>query len=268
MFLNKKNLPLFFFILFAALLAGAAFYLFWSFNDTPGVSSVEVKEAARAKREAEVKASPNQQLQKFSLTGFNNSGKKSWNLEGESANIDPGQTVFLDENVTLRFHGSTVVKTDHVRWTPDGGTLKTAAPVHVDHPSAKIDGIGAYGRPNENFIQINKNIKMLVQPNTVIICEGPMKMYYEEHKMIFYRNVVVTDQRGVLKANRMDVFFDPETNKVKNVIAVGNVVIERGSDTTRSKRAIYTLETGSVRLEGNPEVTVHKNSKFDAKAKK
>jgi hypothetical protein len=35
-------------------------------------------------------------------------------------------------------------------------------------------------------------------------------------------------------------------------------VIVRGEDRTHSRRAIYTLATGSIRLEGNPEITLHK----------
>jgi lipopolysaccharide export system protein LptA len=78
--------------------------------------------------------------------------------------------------------------------------------------------------------------------------------------MIFYRKVKVVDERGILKANRMDVLFDPEEKKVSQIIAIGNVTIERGTDTTHSQRAIYSLATGSVRLEGNPEITLHKDS--------
>ena len=78
--------------------------------------------------------------------------------------------------------------------------------------------------------------------------------------MVFYRHVKAVDDRGVLKANRMDVLFDSEQKKVSQIIATGNVTIERGTDTTHSQRAIYTLATGSIRLEGNPEITMHKES--------
>ena len=59
---------------------------------------------------------------------------------------------------------------------------------------------------------------------------------------------------------RMDVYFDSQEKKVTQIIAIGDVVIERGGDTTRSKRAIYTPSTGSLRLEGDPEVTLHPKS--------
>jgi lipopolysaccharide assembly outer membrane protein LptD (OstA) len=58
----------------------------------------------------------------------------------------------------------------------------------------------------------------------------------------------------------MDVTFDSETKKVKQIFAAGNVVIVRAGDTTRSNRAIYSFATGSIRLEGNPEITLHKGS--------
>lgn len=199
-----------------------------------------------------------QELQKFNLTGFDSEGKKFWNLEGDTATIQPGQTVYLDQNVTLRLKDDTIVRTDHVKWSQDGGTLTTDAPVNVDHQSVKIKGTGALGRPADSFLQLNRDIHMVINVTTTLTCKGPMKIYYKENKILFYRQVKVVDAKGVLTANRMDVFFDPDDKKIKQIVAMNNVVINRGSDTTRSERAIYSVETGSIRLEGNPEITIHK----------
>ena len=138
--------------------------------------------------------------------------------------------------------------------------LKTDAPVLVDHHHTKIKGLGAYGLPNQSFIQLNKDIEMTVNAVTTITCDGPMKFYYHENKAVFYRKVKVIDGRGILTARRMDVYFDDQEKKVTQIIALGDVVIERSGDTTRSQRAIYTPSTGSLRLEGSPEVTLHKGS--------
>jgi lipopolysaccharide export system protein LptA len=116
------------------------------------------------------------------------------------------------------------------------------------------------GRLNDSFIQLNRDIEMLINRSTLLTCDGPLKIFYKENRMVFYRKVKVVDDRGVLKANRMDVLFDPEQKKVSQIIAIGNVIIERGTDITHSQRAIYSLATGSVRLEGNPEITMHKES--------
>lgn len=217
-------------------------------------------EQSNQERSALIESGEDQELQKFSLTGFDEKGKKFWNLEGDAAKIDPAQTVYLEENVTLRLKDDTVIKTDKVQWSQDRGYLQTDSPVHVDHQTAQIDGRGAVGRPNEGFVQLNRDIKMVLRGNTVITCDGPMKIYYNENKLIFFRNVKVVDSRGVLKAKRMDVFFDAEKKDVDRILAVGEVVIERGTDTTRSRRALYQTATGSIRLEGDPEIQLHKSN--------
>ncbi len=211
-------------------------------------------------RSAVVNASHDQELQKFSLSGFDDTGKSNWKLEGESAKINPGQTIFLNENVTLRMRDNTVIRTDHVRWSQDGGTMRTSAIVTVEHENATVRGRGAYGRPNEGFIQLNRDIEMVINQATRLTCKGPMKIYYKENNMTFYRKVKVTDTRGTLSSNRMDVSFDPDTRKIKEIVAVGNVVIERGQDISKSKKAIYLVDTGSVRLEGSPEITLREKT--------
>jgi lipopolysaccharide export system protein LptA len=238
-------------------LIGVITYLF--------ISNYQKEEALLATRrqlskKVSSQAGKNQKLQKFNLTGFDNQGKKFWNLEGETAKIEPSQTVFLEQNVTLRLKDNTVITTDKVEWSQSKGTLVTNAPVFVEHENAKIKGIGARGRPAENFVQLNRHIEMLINESTRISCRGPMKIYYNENRMIFYRNVRIRDSRGVLTARRMDVTFDPQTKKIDQVVASGDVVIVRGSDKSRSKKAIYTVATGAVRLEGNPEITIQEDS--------
>ncbi len=256
---HRNSLPL---ILLGGLIASGLLLIFWGYGK-PGKTVAEP--ASKEVRERVVSASTDQELQKFSLSGFDEKGRRFWKLEGDAAKIDQGQTVYLKSNVTLRLRDDTLVRTDRLEWSQGGGMLRTDAPVFVDHQNTKIKGMGAYGLPNQSFIQINKDIEMLVSarggnPTTTITCDGPMKIYYHENKAVFFRKVKVVDNRGVLTARRMDVYFDNQEKKVTQIIAIGDVVIERSGDTTRSQRAIYTPSTGSLRLEGSPEVTLHKNS--------
>lgn len=248
---NKKYSSLLF-MAFIFLTFVATMYFFMHRS---GAKRSQAKTASLAEKPSD---SPNQEFQKFNLTGFDNEGKRFWNLEGDTAKIDPGQTVYLDQNVTLRLRDDTVIRTDHVQWSQDGGTLTTNEPVVVDHQSVKIKGIGAVGRPSDSFIQLNRDIRMVINATTTLTCKGPMKIFYKENKIIFYRQVKVVDEKGTLTSNRMDVFFEPNDKKIERIVAMGNVVIQRGTDTTRSARAIYSVATGSIRLEGNPEVTIHK----------
>ena len=247
----RRNFP---FYLFIALLLSAFLFFFLQ-----GQKNNNRQKKARSSKEA-VDSSGEQRLKKFTLTGFDDKGQKFWNLQGESAKIDAGQTVFLDQNVTLHLRDNTVIRTDHVQWSQGGGTMRTNSPVFVDHDTVKVKGIGAYGRPSDSFIQLNRKIEMTTNQGSVLTCDGPMKIFYDQNKMILYRNVKVVDQRGTLQARRMDVLFDSNEKKVKEILAQGDVVIQRGADTTHSKRAIYTVSNGSIRLEGNPDITVHKGS--------
>ncbi len=215
----------------------------------------------KTKERRVVEANQNQNLEKFSLAGFDDKGKKFWNLEGDNATIDTGQTVYLDKNVTFKLQDNTTIYTDRVRWYQDTGVMKTSATVFVDHETTKVTGRGAIGKPADSFIQINRHITMKINDSTTLTCLGPMKIYYKQNRMIFYRKVKVVDDKGVLTANRMDVIFSPTQKKVEQIVAVGDVVIARGADTTHSRRAIYTLATGSVRLEGNPQIMIHKDGK-------
>ena len=208
--------------------------------------------------EEAIQGNKQQRLQKFKLTGFDDHGTTAWNLEGDAAAIDSQKTIILEQNVTLRMRDQTVVRTDHVKWSQDGGELTTNAVVTVDHQEGHVVGRGARGMPNEGFIQLHHEIVMTLKGNSKVTCAGPLKIYYNENRMVFYRKVVVLDERGSLTANRMDVFFDPADHKVREIVAEGNVVIEQGGDKTRSRRAIYSMKTGSVRLEGNPEITLTK----------
>ena len=247
----RRNFP---FYLFIAVLLGTFMFFFIQGK----VRNQGHKKTVRTRETTD--ASHDQSVKKFTLTGFDDKGQKFWNLQGDSAKIDKGQTVFLDQNVTLRLHDGTLIRTDHVQWSQDAGTMRTNSPVFVEHTTVKVKGMGAVGRPNDGFIQLNKKIEMKTDQGSVLTCDGPMKIYYNQNKMVLYRNVKVIDQRGTLQAKRMDVLFDSNEKKAKKIIAEGDVVILRGADTTRTRRAIYTVANGSIRLEGNPEITMHKGS--------
>lgn len=242
-----------------AILFGAMLFFLVQAQVQQAKLGVKVR-ADRSKTAKNSKDSKDQKLEKFSLTGFDGQGKVFWKLEGETAKIDPGQTVYLENDVTLRYKEDTVIRTNHVYYSPQTQKLETDAPVTVDHENVRVQGVGAIGRPAENYVQINRHIQMVINATTTLTCDGPMKVFYNDHKMIFYRHVKVVDAKGVLNARRMDVFFNPEAKKIEKIVAVGEVLIERGPDTTKSDRAVYTVADSSVRLEGSPEITLHKGT--------
>jgi lipopolysaccharide export system protein LptA len=55
----------------------------------------------------------------------------------------------------------------------------------------------------------------------------------------------------------MKILFDPKARKITRAVAIGNVIIKREGNTTRSERAIYTVKDGRIRLIGKPRIIVN-----------
>ncbi len=92
---HKSNLPI---LMFGA----GVLLLFFVFFFVASNKKAKQGKAQGASRQNLISSSRDQELQKFNLTGYDDKGKTFWNLVGETAKIDPGQTVFLDQNVVLK----------------------------------------------------------------------------------------------------------------------------------------------------------------------
>ena len=70
----------------------------------------------------------------------------------------------------------------------------------------------------------------------------------------FHDHVVATDERGKLRADAMDVYYNKGTKRVAKIIAVGNVVITNpDGNETFSDNVTYLAEEGRVILGGDSE---------------
>lgn len=68
---------------------------------------------------------------------------------------------------------------------------------------------------------------------------------------IFEQNVLVTDPKMKLMSDKLTVEFD-EDNKVRYILAEGNVYIEQEDKTAWADRASYDVASGKVVLVGDP----------------
>ena len=67
---------------------------------------------------------------------------------------------------------------------------------------------------------------------------------------------MIRDTHGTLNADRLDVFFDKETDRIRKIVASGSVRIEREGDVSYSNQAIYDAEVQSVKLVGTPKIEI------------
>jgi lipopolysaccharide export system protein LptA len=92
------------------------------------------------------------------------------------------------------------------------------------------------------------------KPQTTITCKGHLDMSYGKNVAVFNEDVVVNDPRMKMKADKMKVFFEPETRAIEKVIATGHVRFKKEDKTAKSRKAVYTAKDGRVVLTGKPMV--------------
>ena len=137
-----------------------------------------------------------QQIGDFSLSGYGERGKKSWDIAGKSADIYPEEVKLKDvngnlygkeENVNLtaktgdfnKTNGKVHLEKDVVITTSQGARLTTDSMdwdrnkqlvttndrVNIDKDNINITGTGAHGEPNLKKIALNKDVRVDINPS-------------------------------------------------------------------------------------------------------
>lgn len=92
-----------------------------------------------------------------------------------------------------------------------------------------------------------------------VVTSDVYKMDMPGKQGVFTGNVVVTSTDFKLKAREMQVFFD-EGNKIKRMIARGNVEIESADRQTKSGQAEYIIAENKLILTESPQVMQNRNT--------
>ena len=77
---------------------------------------------------------------------------------------------------------------------------------------------------------------------------------YENYIGTFENDVVVTDPKGRMTADKVIVFFDSRGKEIKKIEAYGDVIIRLEGRVSNSQKAVYTPEDGKMVLTGSPLV--------------
>ncbi len=172
---------------------------------------------------------------------------------------------------------------------PPAKTLETEDEAQVKKDNIDVVGTGAKGDSGLKQVQFRKNVTVVIQgeddenplemtgaaeragasktqksSKTVITCDGPLDIDYENNIAHFHKNVVAIDARGKLSADLMDVYYNKAKKRVHKIVATGNVSIENpDGNTTYSDNVIYLAEEGRVILGGDPEAAYFTDSQFE-----
>jgi LPS export ABC transporter protein LptC len=239
---------------------------------------------------------PSQQLQGFNLNGYNNTGQKSWDVNGTKADISDSNIQIT--NVDANFYGNseanltadhgtinktngnihlqdnvvitsdqrgTQMTTNTLDWNRNKDLVSTQDPVKIVDPQGVVTGQGMVAHPNLKKAQINKHVKARMHtqsqgdPDDQIITvtsDGPMQMNQATMYAVFNVHVVAIEASTgrELDCDKMEIWFNQTTKKIKKAICTGHVVAIQGPDISHADKMIYDGVTQLLTMIGRPKI--------------
>ena len=221
------------------------------------------------------------------MTGYTDDGRKKWDIKGESADIisdtvilknietntysddrtvvlkaDNGKydkkenSIRLENNVVITTSDGINLTAEWFKWNSETDEIITNSFVEVKKDNLYASGYGASASTTDKEVQLNKEI-VVKQDEMTISCSGPLIINYGKDIASFYDKVKVVEPRGELIADRLDVFFNPDSRKMESALAEGNVELKRGQNIAKGQRLVYTIASGEAILTGNPEIVIY-----------
>ncbi|MFA4888263.1 MAG: LPS export ABC transporter periplasmic protein LptC [Candidatus Omnitrophota bacterium] len=166
-------------------------FICWCLSFEVGILSAR---AAEVSNSANTTAS-DQQINDFSLVGYGEKGKKTWDLAGKSADIytdtiklsdvngnmygkeeDVNLTaktgdfnkvdgkMHLEKDVVITTSKGTKLTTDSLDWDRKNQLVSTKDVVNIQRENMVIDAVGAKGEPNLKKVALEKDIKLDINP--------------------------------------------------------------------------------------------------------
>ncbi len=187
-----------------------------------------------------------QQINDFSLAGYGEKGKKSWDLSGKSADIftdviklkdvignlygkeedirltaERGDfnkadgKVHLEENVVITTSKGAKLTTDSLDWDRKNQLVTSPDIVNIQRENMITVALGAKGEPGLKNIVLEKDVKVNINPvnsaqekeKIIITCDGPLEIDYEKNIAAFNNNVKVERTDSTIYSDKMDVYF-------------------------------------------------------------
>jgi len=246
---------------------------------------------------AEELVTASQQIGDFSLSGFGERGKKSWDIAGESADIidnvvklkkvvgnhyaekdkvnltaDTGDfnknsgLVHLEKNVVITTASGTKLTTDSLDWDRKQQMVSTLDKVNVDRQNMNLSGTGAKGQTALKQVMLEKNVSLDINAATqkgakmekiVITCDGPLDIDYEKNIAVFNNNVKVEKSDLTIFSDKMQVYFNQKQQP------------EKGSDPMSMSSSINKIVSqGNVRIIRGENISYSQEAIYTASDKK
>lgn len=233
-----------------------------------------------------------QSFQGFNLQGYTDSGEKSWDVNGDTADIVGSEVKLknvvansygqqkvnvtaengsidqisgkmqLEKDVVITNEDGSQLMTDKLDWDRNTDLVTTNDPVLITNETYTVTGRGMEAQPGLKSAKIQEDVIVTVKPEPVnkptekvtITSVGPMSIDQQNGIAIFQDDVVATQLDRILKSDRMEVYFNQEMNEIRKMICIGNVAIIQGDNETYAEKAVYDAIAKTLTLTGRPKL--------------
>lgn len=221
----------------------------------------KTKEAKAPEVSDKVPGDPvNHKVLSFNLEGLTERGVKKWDVKGESAEAISENRVKLDNIIASAYgeESEAVITADKGVYDRNKNNVMLEQNVHATILATQgftgdfVEGTGKIKDKNKKPDAVNGEKPR--KTKTVITCDGEVQFDYEKNQVFFLKNVKVVSEDGTIDADKITVNLDPNTRRLKEIVADGNVKIVRDDNTTFSQRASYSETDKKVTLSGKPKL--------------
>jgi LPS export ABC transporter protein LptC/lipopolysaccharide transport protein LptA len=233
-----------------------------------------------------------QKFQGFNLQGYTDSGEKSWEVNGDTANIDGTKVKLsnvvahsygeekinmtaetgtidqsngqmqLNKDVIIVSESGTQLTTDSIEWQRENDLVTTEDEVQIIDEGMMMTGKGMDAHPGLKNATIKEDVTVRMDTErkggdgkvVTITSDGPMTIDQGKSVATFEDNVVAIQQDKTLKADRMEVYFEADMSGIKQLICTGNVEILQGENKTFAEKAVYNAGEQKMILSGRPKM--------------
>lgn len=195
----------------------------------------------------------------FNLEGFTEKGSKKWDVNGKCAEAISQTEVRIDDIVAKAYgdDAEATITADTGIYNKEKNNVRLEQNVKatIRNAGGLAEGDADASRMQEDPGDA-KDETVKKKKDTVITCDGDVRFDYEDNVAYFNKNVTVVTEDGTIIADRITVHLDPDTKKLKEIIAEGHVKILKEGNTIYSQRATYIEAQKKIILTGKPKIVI------------
>ncbi len=195
-------------------------------------------------------------------------GDDDMNVTAKEGKIDKTTgDVNLKRDVVITSESGATLKTETLEWKRNKDLVQTDDKVHIQDKNMTIEGQGMEAHPSLKDAKLRSDVtadilaegKDQKKDNRIqITCDGPMEVDQATQSAVFSENAMAVEMSTgrKVKSDRMEVKFDKESRKIKEIICTGHVEVHQGMNVTYSESLVYKADEQRMIMTGKPKLLI------------